>query len=67
MLFGLQIPVVVMREWPLRRRGSYRQFIYIAPDANAGIVKLSHWPEPWIDDLESETYAFFEAVLKSLR
>lgn len=46
--------------------GVYGQFIYIAPDEHVVIVKLSYWPEAWVDALEEECYAFFNAVIDSL-
>jgi CubicO group peptidase (beta-lactamase class C family) len=49
-------------------QGMYGQFIYVAPDANAVIVKLSFWPEPgWLPDLEMESYALFEALIDGLK
>lgn len=30
------------------------------------IVKHSHWPKEWVDELEMETYAFFDAVVAAL-
>lgn len=47
-------------------QGIYGQFFYIAPDAGVVIVKLSHWPEAWVDAMELESYAFFEAVIAEL-
>ncbi len=47
--------------------GVYGQMIYIAPDADVVIVKLSHWPEAWIDALEKECALFFDAVTQYLQ
>jgi len=47
--------------------GIYGQFIHVAPEEGVVIVKLSYWPEPWVDALEFESYAFFEAVIAALR
>ena len=47
--------------------GVYGQFIYVAPEENVVIVKLSYWPEAWVEDMEYETYAFFDAVVDALR
>jgi CubicO group peptidase (beta-lactamase class C family) len=47
--------------------GMFGQFIYIAPKEKVVIVKLSHWPEGWVDDMEMECYAFFDAVVESIK
>jgi CubicO group peptidase (beta-lactamase class C family) len=47
--------------------GMFGQFVYIAPKENVVIVKLSRWTEGWVDDLEMETYAFFDAVVEKLK
>jgi len=47
--------------------GVYGQFIFVAPEENVVIVKLSYWPEAWVDDMEYESYAFFDAVIDALR
>lgn len=46
--------------------GIYGQFVYIAPQDDVVIIKLSYWPEPWVDELEFESYAFFDAVVAAL-
>jgi CubicO group peptidase (beta-lactamase class C family) len=48
-------------------QGIYGQFVYVAPQDDVVIVKLSYWPEPWVDEMELESYAFFDAVLAALR
>ena len=48
-------------------QGVYGQFIYVAPAADVVIIKLSHWPEAWVDDAELESYAFFDAAIDALR
>lgn len=48
-------------------QGIYGQLIYVAPEENVVIVKLSNWPDPWVDELEFESYAFFDAVIEALR
>ncbi len=48
-------------------QGIYGQLVYIAPKDNVVIVKLSHWPEPWVDDMELESYTFFNAVIEALK
>ena len=47
--------------------GIYGQLIYIAPEADVVIVKLSNWPDSWVDELEFESYAFFDAVVEALK
>lgn len=47
-------------------QGVYGQFIYVAPQDEVVIVKLSDWPEAWVDELEFESYAFFDAVIGAL-
>lgn len=47
--------------------GIYGQLIYIAPEADVVIVKLSNWPDSWVDELEFESYAFFDAVVETLK
>jgi len=47
-------------------QGVYGQMIYVAPDADVVIVKLSHWPEAWVDVLEKECYVFFDAITEYL-
>jgi hypothetical protein len=47
-------------------QGVYGQLIFVAPKDDVVIVKLSAWPEAWVDDLEAESYAFFEAVIAAL-
>jgi len=46
--------------------GIYGQFVYVAPQDDIVIVKLSYWPEPWVDEMEFESYAFFDAVVAAL-
>ena len=46
-------------------QGVYGQFVFIAPDADVVIIKLSHWPDAWVDEKEMESYAFFEAVIEA--
>ena len=48
-------------------QGIYGQFVYVAPQDDVVIVKLSYWPEPWVDDMEFESYAFFDAVIAALK
>ena len=40
--------------------------LYVAPDSDVVIVKLSYWPEPWVEEMEFESYAFFNAVIEAL-
>jgi hypothetical protein len=47
--------------------GVYGQYIYVAPDAGVVIVKLSHWPEAYVEDLESESYNFMMTLARSLK
>jgi CubicO group peptidase (beta-lactamase class C family) len=47
-------------------QGVYGQFIYVAPEEGVVIVKLSAWPDAWVDELEFEGYAFFAAVIDAL-
>ena len=47
-------------------QGLFGQLIYIAPDQNIVIVKLSAWPEGVVDEMEFESYAFFEAAISAL-
>ena len=47
-------------------QGLFGQLIYIAPDQNVVIVKLSAWPEGVVDEMEFESYAFFEAAISAL-
>lgn len=59
-------------QWWLRPNGNFLaegvfgQFISIYPKANVVIVKLGAWPKMWVDDLELECYALFDAIAKSL-
>lgn len=48
-------------------QGVYGQLIYVAPEDDVVIVKLSYWPEAWVPALEMESYAFFDAVIDALR
>lgn len=48
-------------------QGIYGQLIYVAPEDDVVIVKLSNWPDAWVDELEFESYAFFDAVIEALR
>jgi CubicO group peptidase (beta-lactamase class C family) len=48
-------------------QGIYGQLIYVVPDEDVVIVSLSNWPEPWDDQLEYESYVFFDAVIDTLR
>jgi len=47
-------------------QGVFGQFIYVSPEEELVIVKLSGWEEAWINDLEQETYAFIDAVKQAL-
>lgn len=47
-------------------QGIYGQLVYVAPEDDVVIVKLSYWPEPWVDSMEFESYAFFNAVIEAL-
>ena len=47
-------------------QGIYGQFVYVAPESDVVIVKLSFWPEPWVEEMEFEGYAFFDAVIEAL-
>ena len=48
-------------------QGVYGQLIFVAPAERVVIVKLSYWPEAWVEALEAESYAFFEAAIDALR
>jgi len=47
-------------------QGVYGQFVFVAPEDRVVIIKLSYWPEAWVDDMEFESYAFFDAVIDAL-
>lgn len=47
-------------------QGIYGQLIFVAPDEGVVIVKLSAWPEAWVDEMEFESYTFFDAVINAL-
>ncbi|MCW5560121.1 MAG: serine hydrolase, partial [Verrucomicrobiae bacterium] len=47
-------------------QGAFGQFVYVAPRAHAVIVKQSHWPEEWVDDMEMESLAVFDAIIDAL-
>jgi CubicO group peptidase (beta-lactamase class C family) len=47
-------------------QGIFGQLIFVAPDEGIVIVKLSIWPEPWVEEMELESYAFFNAVINAL-
>ena len=47
-------------------QGVYGQFIYVAPEDDVVIIKLSHWPDAWVDEAELESYAFFDAAIEAL-
>ena len=42
------------------------QLIYVAPDGNVVIVKLSAWPEGVVEEMDFESYCLFEAVISTL-
>lgn len=48
-------------------QGLFGQLIYIAPDENVVVVKLSAWPEGVVEEMEFESYVFFEAVINALK
>ena len=48
-------------------QGVYGQFVFVAPEEDVVIIKLSHWPDAWVDEMEMETYTFFEATIEALR
>ena len=48
-------------------QGIYGQLVYVAPEDAVVIVKLSYWPEPLVDSMEFESYAFFNAVIAALK
>jgi CubicO group peptidase (beta-lactamase class C family) len=47
-------------------QGVYGQFVYVAPEDDVVIIKLSYWPDAWVEELEYESYAFFEAAIAAL-
>lgn len=47
-------------------QGVYGQLIYVAPEDGVVIIKLSAWPDAWVDEMELESYVFFEAVISAL-
>ncbi|MGE3313145.1 MAG: serine hydrolase domain-containing protein [Limisphaerales bacterium] len=47
-------------------QGAFGHFVYVAPRANVVIVKHSHWPKEWVDEMEMETAVFFDAVVAAL-
>lgn len=48
-------------------QGLFGQLLYIAPEENVVIVKLSAWPEGLVEEMEFESYAFFDAVVSTLK
>lgn len=48
-------------------QGIYGQFIHVVPHENVVIVKLSYWADPWVDSIETECRAFFNAVIEATR
>ena len=48
-------------------QGLFGQLLYIAPEENVIIVKLSAWPEGLVEEMEFESYAFFDAVVSALK
>jgi CubicO group peptidase (beta-lactamase class C family) len=42
--------------------GIHGQFILVDPEKQVVVVKLSAWKRAWDDEMEKETYAFFDAV-----
>jgi len=48
-------------------QGVYGQLIYVAPAEHVVIVKLSYWPDAWVDAMEEESYVFFQAVIDAFR
>jgi CubicO group peptidase (beta-lactamase class C family) len=48
-------------------QGVYGQLIYVAPEDDVVIVKLSYWPDAWVDAMEYESYTFFNAVIEALQ
>jgi len=47
-------------------QGVYGQLVYVAPEEDVVIVKLSYWPDAWVDSMEYESYTFFNAVIEAL-
>ena len=47
-------------------QGIHGQFLYVNPTEEVVIVVTSAWPKPWDEALERQTYAVFEAFLKTL-
>jgi CubicO group peptidase (beta-lactamase class C family) len=47
-------------------QGIHGQFVMVDPVEKVVVVKLSSWKRAWEDDKESETYAFFDAVVSAL-
>ncbi len=47
-------------------QGAFGHFIYVVPQANVVIVKHSHWPKEWDDELEMEMYSFCDGVVRAL-
>lgn len=48
-------------------QGIFGQFLYINRKENLVAVVWSAWPEPEMDDAESDTYAFLGAAVEALR
>lgn len=47
--------------------GVYGQYIFISPKERIVIVKLSHWPEPEMEEPAKEGDAFFKAAVEAAR
>ena len=47
--------------------GIHGQFILVDPEKHVVVVKLSGWTRPWEDDMEKETYAFFDALDEAVK
>ena len=47
-------------------QGVYGQFVFVAPEDDVVIIKLSYWPDAWVDELELETYTFFDAAISAV-
>jgi CubicO group peptidase (beta-lactamase class C family) len=59
-------PALAPHEDAFTAQGIFGQFIYINPAHRVVAVVWSAWPEAWVNDLESETYAMLGTAVATL-
>jgi CubicO group peptidase (beta-lactamase class C family) len=59
-------PMLAPHENAFTAQGIYGQFIYVNPAHSVVAVVWSAWPEPWVLDLEFETYGLLGTAVAAL-